>query len=151
MTITELGIGALITVLFEKLASGDLIKLARSAGIHSELKKVRENLSLIRAVLVDASQKHITDTSVELWLKKLHHLAYEIEDVLDDLVTEATRRRLNQKSYASTSTSKIKKFIPTKFNAFKYGHKMGSKLDGITTKLRYLVEEKQILGLIDNV
>ncbi|KAD3336322.1 hypothetical protein E3N88_31841 [Mikania micrantha] len=151
MAIAELFIGALITVLFEKLASGDLIKLAQSAGIHSELKKLRENLALIRAVLVDASQKHITDTSVELWLKKLQHLAYEIEDVLDDLVTEATRRRLNQESYANTSTSKIKKFIPNKFNAFKYGHKMGSKLDGITTKLLDLVKEKQLLGLNDNV
>ncbi|KAL8260495.1 hypothetical protein R6Q59_028448, partial [Mikania micrantha] len=107
MAIAELFIGALITVLFEKLASADLIKLARSARIHNELKKVRENLALIRAVLVDASQKHITDTSVELWLKKLQHLAYEIEDVIDDLATEATRRRLNQESYASTSTSKI--------------------------------------------
>ncbi|KAL8260498.1 hypothetical protein R6Q59_028451 [Mikania micrantha] len=105
MAITELFIGALITVLFEKLASGDLIKLARSAGIHSELNKVRKNLALIRSVLVDASQKHITDTSVELWLKKLQHLAYEIEDVIDDLATEATRRRLNQESFASTRTS----------------------------------------------
>ncbi|KAL8213799.1 hypothetical protein R6Q57_003248 [Mikania cordata] len=91
MAIAELFIGALITVLFEKLASADLIKLAQSAEIHSELKKLRENLALIRPVLVDASQKHITDTSVELWLKKLQHLAYEIEDVIDDLATEATR------------------------------------------------------------
>ncbi|KAL8213869.1 hypothetical protein R6Q57_003318 [Mikania cordata] len=151
MAITELFIGALITVLFEKLASGDLIKLSRSAGIHSELNKVRKNLALIRAVVVDASQKHITDTSVELWLKKHQHLSYEIEDVLDDLATEATRRQLNQESYASTSTSKITKFIPSKFHAFEYGYKMGSKLDGIATKLRDLVEEKQLLGLINNV
>ncbi|KAL8260496.1 hypothetical protein R6Q59_028449 [Mikania micrantha] len=151
MAIAELFIGALITVLFEKLASADLIKLARSAGIHSELNKVRENLLQIEAVLVDAAQRHITQTSVELWLKKLQHLAYEIEDVLDDLATEATRRRLNKESYASTSTSKITKFIPNKFNAFKYGHQMGSKIDGITTKLRNLVEEIPILRLIDNV
>ncbi|KAM0060536.1 putative virus X resistance protein-like, coiled-coil [Helianthus debilis subsp. tardiflorus] len=151
MAIGEVFIGAFITVLFEKLASGDLIRLARSAGIYSALKKLRNNLTLIRAVLVDAGQKHITDTSVQLWLNKLHHLAYEIDDVLDDLATEAIRRHLNHKSYANTSSSKVLKFIPTKFHALKYGHKMSSKLDRITTKLCDLVEEKNLLGLNDNV
>ncbi|KAL8260452.1 hypothetical protein R6Q59_028405 [Mikania micrantha] len=155
MAVGEIILSAFISVLFEKLASSDMIKLARSAGIHSELDKLRTKLELIQAVLVDAGQKHITQRSVELWLNELQHLAYEIDDVLDDLVTEATRRRLkNQESDASTSnntTSKVLKFIPNKFHAVKYGRKMSSKIDEITTKLRDLDNEKNSLGLITNV
>ncbi|XP_076891065.1 putative disease resistance RPP13-like protein 1 [Bidens hawaiensis] len=149
MAVAELFIGAFITVLFEKLASGDLIRLARSAGIYSELNKWSSTLTQIQAVLVDAGQKHIEQKSIQLWLNKLQHLAYEIDDILDDLATEAMRQRLSRESDAGTSssTSKVLKFIPTKFHALKYGHKMSSKLDEITTKLRDLVEEKNLLGL----
>ncbi|KAD3336380.1 hypothetical protein E3N88_31899 [Mikania micrantha] len=155
MAVGEIILSAFITVLFEKLASSDMMRLARYAGILSKLENLRSNLLLIQAVLVDAGQKHISDTSVELWLNELHHLAYEIEDVFDDLVTEATRRRLkNQESDASTSNntkSKVLKFIPNKFHAVNYGRKMSPKIDEITTKLRGLVEKKKILGLKDNV
>ncbi|KAL8260455.1 hypothetical protein R6Q59_028408 [Mikania micrantha] len=151
----EIFLGAFITVLFEKLASSDTIRLARSAGIHSELENLRTKLQLIQVVLVDAGQKHITQRSVGLWLDKLQHLAYEIDDVLDDLVTEATQRRLKNQEYdASTSnntTSKVLKFIPTKFHDLNYGRKMSPMIDKITTKLLDLVNEKNLLGLNDNV
>ncbi|XP_076899675.1 putative disease resistance RPP13-like protein 1 [Bidens hawaiensis] len=150
MAIAEVFIGAFITVLFEKLASSDVIKLAQSAGIDSELNKLRKKLELIQAVLVDAEEKQIKVTSVQTWLNELKHLAYEIDDVLDDLATEAMRRKLNQESLANTSTRKISKFIPTKLHALKYGRKMSSKLDEITTKLHALVEEKNLLGLSNN-
>ncbi|KAK9069188.1 hypothetical protein SSX86_013304 [Deinandra increscens subsp. villosa] len=152
MAIGELFIGEFISSLFDKVASGDLISLVQSVGIHTELNKLRTSLAPIRAVLVDAGEKRIKDTSVQLWLNKLQHLAYEIDDILDDLAYEAMRRRLDQESNASTSNnmSKVLKLIPTKFHALTYGRKMSSKLDEITTTLRELIEEKNILGLNDN-
>ncbi|KAK1407420.1 hypothetical protein QVD17_39036 [Tagetes erecta] len=153
MPVAELFIGAFITVLFEKLASGDLINLARSAGIDSELHKWRNTLIQIQTVLVDAGQKHIQQTSVQIWLNNLQHLAYEIDDVLDDLATEAAIRRLKLQSSPSTSnnTSKVLNFIPNKLHDLKYGRKMSSKLDEITTKLHHLIEQKNGLGLSVNV
>nr|XP_043609047.1 putative disease resistance protein At3g14460 [Erigeron canadensis] len=144
----EVVLGAFVTVLFEKLASADLMRLARSAGIYSELNKWNDKLLQIQAVLVDAGHKHLRQTSVQSWLNKLQHLAYDIDDVLDDLSTEAAQRQMNE---ASTCTSKVLKIIPTKIHAFKYGRKNRSKLDDITSKLHALVEEKNMLGLIDNV
>ncbi|CAI9269510.1 unnamed protein product [Lactuca saligna] len=102
----EIAVTALITVLCEKLLSGDLMKLARSEGIDSQLKKWRKNLPLIQAVLTDSSQKHIKERAVQLWVNHLQDLAYDIEDVLDDLATEALRRKLNQETSANSSTSK---------------------------------------------
>ncbi|KAJ9558507.1 hypothetical protein OSB04_013121 [Centaurea solstitialis] len=155
MAVAEIFLTAFITVLFEKLASADLIKLARSAGILSELEKWKSALFLIQAVLADAGHKHITKIAVQEWLNRLHHLAYDIDDLLDDLATEAMRRQMKKESYASTSTNKVFKIIPNLANFapsnIMYGRKMSSKLDEITTRLHHLVEEKNLLGLNDIV
>ncbi|CAH1440692.1 unnamed protein product [Lactuca virosa] len=101
----EIIVSAVITVLCEKLISGDLMKFARSEGIDSKLNKWKKNLRLIQAVLGDASQKQIKEKIVQLWVNVLQDLAYDIDDVLDDLATEALRRKLNQEAHSSTTTS----------------------------------------------
>ncbi|KVI00601.1 NB-ARC-like protein, partial [Cynara cardunculus var. scolymus] len=154
----ELILGAIMDVLFQKLASGDLLKLARSEGIHSQLDKWNNTLLQIQALLVDAANKHITDRAIDFWLRNLQDLAYQIDDILDDLATEAIRRKLNKDSHASSSTNtgKLRKLIPgccTNFtpHTIVYGHKMSSKLDKITTKLHTLFDQKHNLGLDVNV
>ncbi|PWA86763.1 NB-ARC domains-containing protein [Artemisia annua] len=77
----EIVVSAVVTVLIEKLLSGDLMKLAQSERINSQLEKWKDSLQLIQAVLADAGQKHITQRPVELWLHKLQDLAYDIDDV----------------------------------------------------------------------
>ncbi|KAJ9544098.1 hypothetical protein OSB04_023805 [Centaurea solstitialis] len=155
MVVAEIFLASFITVLFDTLASADLIKLARSAGIYSELDKWKITLTQIQAVLVDVGQKHITQIAVQQWLNTLHHLAYDIDDLLDDLVTEALWRQMNKGSDTSTSTNKVMKIIPS-LDAFtlrnlRYTRKMSSKLEDITTKLHQLVEQKNLLLLVENV
>ncbi|KAL7616331.1 hypothetical protein Lser_V15G03609 [Lactuca serriola] len=152
----EIVVSAVITVLCEKLISGDLMKLARSEGIDSQLKKWKKNLPMIQAVLADATQKQIKERAVQLWVNDLQDLAYDIDDVLDDLATEALRRKLNQEAHANTSTSKVLKLVPkccTNFTPrnIMYGQQMSSKLDEITIKLHYLVDQRNDLGLNVNV
>ncbi|XP_052621236.1 putative disease resistance protein At3g14460 [Lactuca sativa] len=152
----EIVVSAAITVLCERLISTDLLKLARSEGIDSQLNKWKKTLPLIQAVLDDASQKQIADRAVQLWVNDLHNLAYDIDDVLDDLATEAGQRKLNHESHASTSSNKVLKIIPTCCTNFTprnimYGRLMSSKLDEISNKLRDLVDQKINLGLNVNV
>ncbi|KAL4567625.1 hypothetical protein LXL04_023214 [Taraxacum kok-saghyz] len=99
----EIVVSAFFTVFFEKLASEALNKLARSKGIDSELKKLKRSLIQIKALLNDAAQKEISDEAVKEWLNGLQHLAYDIDDVLDDLATEAMHRELTEESEGSTS------------------------------------------------
>ncbi|PWA87033.1 Disease resistance protein [Artemisia annua] len=149
----EIVITAAVTVLFEKLASVDFMNMARSEGISNQLTKWKKHLILIQAVLDDAAQQQITRKPVELWLHQLHDLAYDIEDVLDDMATEVMTRKLNhQETHANTSTSQVFKIIPACCTNFtprkiKYGRKISSKLDEITTRLHDLVEQKDNLGL----
>ncbi|PWA85679.1 Disease resistance protein [Artemisia annua] len=150
----EIVVSAVVNVLLEKLLSGDLMKLARSEEIDSQLQKWKKSLQLIQDVLADAGQKHITQTSVESWLHDLQDLAYDMDDVLDDMAFEALRRELNQEPQtSSSSTSKLLNIIPTYYTPHNimYGRKISSKLDEITSKLHDLVEEKNNLGLDVNV
>ncbi|KAJ0550851.1 hypothetical protein HanHA300_Chr07g0250561 [Helianthus annuus] len=142
----EAAAAALIKVIFEKLADEAFKKYARSQNIHSELKQLGITLSHIQALLNDASHKEITHESVRLWLTSLQHLAYDIDDVLDDVATEAINRELNPESEASTSM--VRKLIPTCCTNFSLSHRLSPKLDSITTQLQHLEKQKGDLGLI---
>ncbi|KAJ0566348.1 putative P-loop containing nucleoside triphosphate hydrolase, leucine-rich repeat domain superfamily [Helianthus annuus] len=135
----------LLRAVFEKLSSEAVKKIGRSQGIQSELKKLERTLTQIQSLLNDASQKEITEKAVQNWLNGLQHLAYDIDDVLDDLETQAMHHELTQESGAITS--KVKKLVPTCCINLSLSQRMHHKLDDITTKLQDLEKEKVTLGL----
>uniref|UniRef100_A0A251SXX4 Putative NB-ARC n=1 Tax=Helianthus annuus TaxID=4232 RepID=A0A251SXX4_HELAN len=137
----------LVKVVFQKLTDEAMKRIARSQGIHNELKELRSTLSHIQDLLNDASEKEVTDKSVKRWLNGLQHLAYDIDDVLDDLATEAMHRELTLESGA-VICSKVRKLIPTCCTKFSLSHRLSAKLDSITTELQLLEKQKNDLGLI---
>ncbi|XP_022002890.1 putative disease resistance RPP13-like protein 1 [Helianthus annuus] len=83
----------LVKVVAEKMTDEAFKRIARSQGIHSELKELKSTLSRIQDLLHDASQKEVNNKTVKSWLNGLQHLAYDIDDVLDDVATEDMHRR----------------------------------------------------------
>ncbi|KAM0069968.1 putative P-loop containing nucleoside triphosphate hydrolase [Helianthus debilis subsp. tardiflorus] len=144
----ESAASALLNVIFQKLTDDAFKKYARSQNIHSELKELGITLSQIQALLNDASHKETTHESFRLWLNSLQHLAYDIDDVLDDVATEAMHRELTQESEASTSM--VSKLIPTCCTKFSLSHRLSPKLYSITTQLQHLEKQRSDLGLIVN-
>ncbi|PWA85295.1 NBS-LRR resistance-like protein [Artemisia annua] len=143
----ELVLSALLPVVFEKLTSVLENKITRSKRIHSELKKWETKLSLIQAFLEDASQKEVTSKAVKQWLNGLQHLAYDIDDILDALATDAMHHEFTNESDQGIS-SKVRKLIPTCCTNFSLSTRMDGKLNSITTRLQQLIDEKNSLGLI---
>nr|KAJ0216571.1 hypothetical protein LSAT_V11C300149060 [Lactuca sativa] len=141
----EIVVSAFFSLFFDKLASEALNKIARAKGIESELKKLKRSLIQIKNLLYDASRKELTDEAVKEWLNGLQHLAYDIDDVLDDLATEAIEHELTEKS--GSTSSKVRKLIPTCCTNFSLSSRMHGKLDDIATKLQELVDAKNNLGL----
>ncbi|KAK9068142.1 hypothetical protein SSX86_012253 [Deinandra increscens subsp. villosa] len=142
----ELVLSAFLTVLFEKLASTALKKIASYKGIDADIKKWQRSLTQIQGVLYDASGKEISSPTVKRWLNDLQHLAYDIDDVLDELATDAMHREFNHESEGINS--KVRKLIPSCCTDFSRNTtRMHDKLDTITAKLKELLEEKTELGL----
>ncbi|KAK9068125.1 hypothetical protein SSX86_012236 [Deinandra increscens subsp. villosa] len=143
----ELVLSALLPPLFEKLASTALKKIPRYKEIDADINKWQRSLKQIQGVLNDASRKEITNDSVKQWLVDLHHLAYDIDDVLDDLANEAMHRDLTDEP--ETHISKVRKFFsnhPFSKNTI-WSRTMKDKINVVTAKLQDLIEEKAALGL----
>ncbi|KAF5445396.1 hypothetical protein F2P56_034447, partial [Juglans regia] len=100
----ELILSAFLHVLFDRLASPELLKFARREGLGKQLDKWGEAMERIREVLDDAEEKQQTKKTVKVWLDDLRDLAYDVEDILDEFATEALQRKLMAaETQASTS------------------------------------------------
>ncbi|KAK2973108.1 hypothetical protein RJ640_000635 [Escallonia rubra] len=156
VVIAEIFLSAFFTVLFDKLAPGELVKLALPEGIPSQLETLSSKLEMIKAVLSDAEAKQIAEESVNMWLEQLQDLAYDLDDLLDELATEALRRNpmMAQPTQAS-NPSMLRKLIPaccsTNFTprAVKFDFHTSSKIDEITERLQDLLKQKSDLNLMN--
>ncbi|KAL9451741.1 hypothetical protein AB3S75_013331 [Citrus x aurantiifolia] len=153
---------ASVDLLVNKLASEGIRLFARQEQIQAYLKKWKNMLVMIKAVLADAEEKK-TDQSVKLWLGELQNLAFDVEDLLDEFQTEAFRRKLllgnrdpaaalDQPSSSRTRTSKFRKLIPTCCTTFtpqsiQFDYAIMSKIKEINDRFQDIVTQKDSLGL----
>ncbi|XP_059644330.1 putative disease resistance RPP13-like protein 1 isoform X2 [Cornus florida] len=166
MEVAGILLGPIIEVLLDKLVSRTVANHARRQGIDRQLKKLEKMLPDIRSVLADAEEKQTTNDRVKSWMEDLSDLAYDLDDLLDDLHTEALRLELimpeSQASSSTSSTSKVRKLlIPTCCTTFtssstppssvKLDHNMMSKVEEITTRLEDIEDRKNSLDLKENV
>ncbi|PWA84177.1 NB-ARC domains-containing protein [Artemisia annua] len=135
----------LIEAIFQKLANEALKQVGRVQGIRSELKSLEKTLYRIRALLVDASDKEIKQVLVQNWLNDLKHLAYDIDDILDDLATDAMNPEFAKNSGASTS--KVRRLISSCYTNFSLCTRTHHRLDNINLRLQDLENEKTTIGL----
>ncbi|KAG5592461.1 hypothetical protein H5410_042975 [Solanum commersonii] len=105
--------GAVVKVLIDNLTSflkGELVLLF---GFQNEFQRFSSMFSTIQAVLEDAQEKQLNDKPLENWLQKLNAATYEVDDILDEYKTKATR--FSQSAYGRYQP----KVIP-------FSHKVGS-------------------------
>ncbi|KAJ0673178.1 putative virus X resistance protein-like, coiled-coil [Helianthus annuus] len=148
LTMAETLANELLKVLVKKMTDEAFKRIARAQGIYNELKELKKTLSRIQDLLQDASQKEVTHKSVKEWLNALQHLAYDIDDVLDDVATEAMRRELTLQQEPAASTSMVRKLIPSCCTNFSLTHRLSPKLDSINRELENLEKRKTDLGLL---
>ena len=63
-------------------------------GVKDEIKKLKETVSTISAVLLDAEAKQHNSEEIKLWLKRLKDAMCDADDLLDEISTEALGREV---------------------------------------------------------
>ncbi|KAG5555856.1 hypothetical protein RHGRI_006492 [Rhododendron griersonianum] len=63
-------------------------------GVKGELRKMENNISTIKNVLLDAQEKQMSNRAVKEWLERLKIILYDAEDLLDEVATETKRRQV---------------------------------------------------------
>ncbi|KAF2319203.1 hypothetical protein GH714_013933 [Hevea brasiliensis] len=79
-------------------------EVSRAWNLKNDLKGLQESLTMIRGVLQDVEEQQTRKEHVRLWLKKLREVAYEAEDVLDELVYENLRRKVEMQRQVQSGT-----------------------------------------------
>ncbi|CDP21151.1 unnamed protein product [Coffea canephora] len=83
-----------IQIVLEKLVSAttDVIGVA-FGGFKEELEKLKGSVAMIQAVMADAEKKQVQNQDVQLWLKRLEGVAFDADNLLDEINYEFLRRR----------------------------------------------------------
>ncbi|XP_022764822.1 putative disease resistance protein At3g14460 [Durio zibethinus] len=116
------------------------------------LRQIESSLEVIRAVLLDAEEKQIVDRSVKVWLENVRDVAYDVEDLLDEILFDAQKRELQ----AASRTAKPWASIFGSGSGQRYGKGFRSKMKKIvaeldelatvTSKFRLVASESKVSG-----
>ncbi|XP_052479951.1 putative disease resistance protein RGA3 isoform X2 [Gossypium raimondii] len=132
------------TELIIKLSSRALSQVGLWWNLKHDIHNLRRTVCQIKAVLLDAEEKSVTDNLVKVWLEELKDVLYDADDLLDDFSTEALRKDV---SGGNKLTKEVRLFFLTS-NQFAYGLKMGRKMKAIKARLASIEREANTFGFI---
>ncbi|KAH6759784.1 hypothetical protein C2S51_016733 [Perilla frutescens var. frutescens] len=144
MVLWEAVLSPALQVLFEKLASREILEFLRRNKLNdSLLEKLKIAYFTNAAMLDDAEKKQYDSPAIETWLDILKNAVYEAEDILDELTTEALRCKLETNS-AQNFSNQVRNLV-TSFSPFCEG--VNSRIQSLIEKLEYIAKHKDLLGL----
>ncbi|KAI8562428.1 hypothetical protein RHMOL_Rhmol03G0036900 [Rhododendron molle] len=85
--------GAAANVL-SSLGSYALQHIGLPCGVKRKLRKMENNISTIKNVLLDAQEQQMSNRAVKEWIERVKLILYDAEDLLDEVATETKRRQM---------------------------------------------------------
>ncbi|BFG20746.1 hypothetical protein CerSpe_070200 [Prunus speciosa] len=144
--IGEALISASVQVLCDRITSAEFVDLFRPKKLDKPLlKKLNTTLLTLNVVLDDAEEKQMVNPAVRKWLDELKHAVFDAEDLLDEIDTEALRRKLEGEDQIDKLTNKVWNFLSSSHNHFYQS--MNVKIQELLQRLESFVQQKSILGL----
>ena len=74
----------ILLILLEKLASYAHEEASKACGVYEDLQGIKDTLSIVKCVLIDAEDKKDRNHGLHEWLKQIQNICFNAEDVLDD-------------------------------------------------------------------
>ncbi|KAK6934003.1 Rx, N-terminal [Dillenia turbinata] len=154
---------ASVSILLNKIATQQVLDFFLKWKLDTALlSKMKSLLLMIYAVLNHAEERHVEDAAVKLWLDSVKDAAYDAEDLLDEIATDALRSQnsTNQVRNAIYDTlnapDSVKegidfklKDISSSLNPFE--ETLESKLRKLIERLEDIAKQKDILRLREDV
>lgn len=149
MAIGEAFLSAFLQVLFDRLASNEVVGLLCGRKYDDLLDKLKVTLLTVTTLLNDAEEKQFYKVAVKKWLHMTKNALYDAEDLLDDLASEALACKAAAESPATTKQVWNWNRISTSLSPSSRG--IEHKLLKIIERLELIAQYKNVLGLKDNV
>ncbi|KAL5988461.1 hypothetical protein ACLOJK_036226 [Asimina triloba] len=117
-------------------------------GVDKELlQKLISSLSAIQAVLQDAEEQQFRSNAVRDWLQKLKYVAYEAEDLVDEIVTEAQQSKATEsgnEAAAGKKKGKWQEYLDSVSSVFDNKKQvMASRITEINAQLEQIAKERR--------
>ncbi|XP_034704170.1 putative disease resistance protein At3g14460 [Vitis riparia] len=142
-------LSASLQVLFDRLASPELINFIRRKNLsHDLLNELKRKLVVVHKVLNDAEMKQFSDAQVKQWLVQVKDAVYHAEDLLDEIATEALRCEMEGADSQTGGTHQAWNWnkVPAWVKAPFATQSMESRMKEMITKLETFTQEKVGLG-----
>ncbi|XP_022145177.1 putative disease resistance protein RGA3 [Momordica charantia] len=112
-------------------------------GLEKELSKLTKWLLKAETILGDINRRKLHHDSVRLWMEDLQDVVHEAHDLLDELVYEDLRRKVE-----IGKMNKVRGSISRSYNLFSFRRKMAKKMKDVTETLYKHYCEASPLGLV---
>ncbi|KAL0431172.1 UNVERIFIED_CONTAM: putative disease resistance protein RGA1 [Sesamum radiatum] len=140
-------VSALVTTVFGTLSSVALKEIGVIWGLQDDLESLESVFCTIQLVLQDAEIKQRKSPPIQNWLLKLKDVAYDAENVLDQIATLGLRRRADSERGVQ---HKLSSFLSCK-NPLLFRLKMVYEVRKIRKKLGAIAEERLKFHLREGV
>lgn len=104
-------------------------------GVKEQLEKLKNTVSTIKAVLLDAEDQHAKSHEVRDWLGKLKDAVYDADDLLDDFSTHVLKRQQGKRG-------KQVSFLFSKVSQVAYNLKISHQIEAIRERLDAIAADK---------
>ncbi|XP_057756112.1 putative disease resistance RPP13-like protein 1 [Arachis stenosperma] len=138
-------LSAVVEALARKISTTEIRELYRSKNLdESLLEKLRPTLLSLQAFLCDAEEKQISNAAAKRWLDDLTQALFDADDLIDDIATEALRRKVEARYHQSVA-AKARKVLSSPFK-WPY-RKINSKMQKLFERLKHFEEAAHNLPL----
>ncbi|XP_043693333.1 putative disease resistance protein RGA3 [Telopea speciosissima] len=110
-------------------------EIGLASGAKKELSKLKDSLSTINAILLDADTKGATSHRVKNWLGRLKDVVYDAEDLVDELATEALRQKMELPN--NMVAKQVRRYFSSS-NPLVLSSRMGHKIKDIKERLDHI-------------
>nr|DAD29832.1 TPA_asm: hypothetical protein HUJ06_031300 [Nelumbo nucifera] len=119
------------------LASQAIQEIGLASNVGNDVEKLKNKLSAIKVVLLDAEEQQANNDAVKDWLRRLKDAVYDADDVVDEFETEALRRQVE---IHGSRSKEVKNFF-SRSNPLAFRHKMGHRIKEMRKNLEVIASD----------
>ncbi|KAK8520427.1 hypothetical protein V6N12_004365 [Hibiscus sabdariffa] len=127
-----------------KVAALSMEQISLVFNVKTDLRKLKETMSSIKAVLLDAERQQHHNEKLRLCMWKLRNIFYDAEDVIDDFRCETLRKQVVNHPDISLKV----RFLSSCTLPLLFSLKMGHKIKEINRRLDELATEWNSFNLV---
>ena len=116
-------------------------------GVNDDLEDLKNTISTIQAVILDAEEQKSNNHQIGDWLRKLKNALYDADDVIDEIEYEALRRKVAK----SGSTGKKVRSLFSTSTPLAFRFKMGHKMKNLRERFDKIAADRSKFNITERV